>query len=185
MYALIMVNKMSNFEIKKCTDKDIEIVGAFYEETVRVMSETNTNYPLWHSDYPCTQSVKEATASGTQYFCTLNGKICGAFVINNEPGGAYEKGDWKADLNLGEYLIIHTLAVDQKMKGCGIGSRMVQYCIDHAVLGGYKAVRVDVVPTNIPAIRLYEKHGFTFAGEKDLERGIADIPTFSLYELNL
>lgn len=82
------------------------------------MNKTNTNYPLWRSDYPCSQSVKETTALGTQYFCALNGKICGAFVLNDTPGGAYEK------------------------------------------------------------------HGFTFAGEKDLERGIADIPTFSLYELN-
>ena len=176
---------MSNFEIKKCTDKDIEAVGAFYEETVRVMKETDTNYPLWQSDYPCTQSVKEAAALGEQYFCALDGKICGAFIINEDPRGAYEKGDWKADLNLGEYLVIHTLAVDQSMKGCGIGSRMVQFCIDYAKAGGYKSVRVDVVPINVPASRLYEKHGFTFAGEKDLERGIANIPTFLLYELNL
>ena len=176
---------MSNFEIKKCTDKDIEMVGTFYEDTVRIMNETNTNYPMWWSGYPCTQSVKETTASGAQYFCTLDGNICGAFVINDEPGGAYEKGDWKVDLNLGDYLVIHTLAVDQSMKGCGIGSLMVQYCIDHAKAIGYKAVRVDVVPTNIPAAKLYEKHGFTFAGEKDLERGIANIPTFLLYELNL
>ena len=69
------------------------------------------------------------------------------------------------------------------MKGLGIGSRMVQYCIDYAKASGYKAVRVDVVPSNIPACKLYEKHGFTFAGEKDLERFVY-IPTFVLYELN-
>ena len=176
---------MSNFEIKKCTDKDIETVGAFYEDTVRIMNETNTNYPMWWSGYPCMRSVKETTASGTQYFCTIDGKIYGAFVINDAPGGAYEKGDWKVDLDLGDYLVIHTMAVDQRMKGCGIGRLMVQYCIDHAKDSGDKAVRVDVVPSNIPSKKLYEKHGFTFAGEKDLERGIENIPTFLLYELNL
>lgn len=39
-------------------------------------------------------------------------------------------------------------------------------------------------PSNTPARRLYEKIGFTFAGEKDLLRGIEDIPEFALYELN-
>ena len=45
-------------------------------------------------------------------------------------------------------------------------------------------MRVDVVPGNYPAERLYKKLGFTFAGEKDLCRGIADIPLFRLFEYN-
>lgn len=42
-----------------------------------------------------------------------------------------------------------------------------------------------VVPGNVPAIRLYEKMGFTYAGTADLLRGIEDIPLFDLYEMNL
>ena len=61
---------------------------------------------------------------------------------------------------------------------------MVQFCIDKARNGGYKAVRLDIVPENIPARKLYEKSGFKFAGEKDLDRGFEDIPTFQLFELN-
>ncbi len=37
---------------------------------------------------------------------------------------------------------------------------------------------------NYPARQLYEKKGFTFAGDADLDRGIEEIPIFSLYELN-
>ena len=49
---------------------------------------------------------------------------------------------------------------------------------------GYKAFRTDIVPENIPARRFYEKNGFTYAGEADLERGIEDIPVFGLLEKN-
>lgn len=35
-----------------------------------------------------------------------------------------------------------------------------------------------------PARKLYEKNGFTYAGDVDLERGIEDIPVFSLFKLN-
>ena len=58
-------------------------------------------------------------------------------------------------------------------------------CIQYARKNGYKAIRLDVVPGNVPAIRLYEKMGFTYAGTADLLRGIEDIPLFDLYELNL
>ena len=66
-----------------------------------------------------------------------------------------------------------------------IGRFMVDYCTSKAQADGYKAVRLDVVPDNIPARKLYEKAGFRFAGEKDLQRGIEEIPTFALYERSL
>lgn len=66
----------------------------------------------------------------------------------------------------------------------GIGGYMVERCIGLAMSSGYKAIRIDVVPDNIPAINLYEQKGFTFAGTKDLLRNIDGIPLFSLYELN-
>ena len=43
---------------------------------------------------------------------------------------------------------------------------------------------MDVVPDNYPAQKLYTRLGFTFAGEKDLERGIPEIPAFRLFEYN-
>ena len=49
---------------------------------------------------------------------------------------------------------------------------------------GYKALRLDVVPDNIPARRLFEKNGFVYAGDADLGRGYDEIPVFSLYELS-
>ena len=45
-------------------------------------------------------------------------------------------------------------------------------------------LRVDIVPTNHPAKKLYEKNGFTYAGDVDMGRGIEGIPEFSLFEFN-
>ena len=46
-------------------------------------------------------------------------------------------------------------------------------------------MRLDVVPGNIPAERLYKKIGFKSAGTKDLKRNIPEVPVFDLFELNL
>ena len=61
---------------------------------------------------------------------------------------------------------------------------MVRFCVDKAKSNGFQALRVDIVPENLPAKKLYEKNGFTWAGDADLERGIENIPVFSLYEKN-
>lgn len=62
---------------------------------------------------------------------------------------------------------------------------MVDRCIDIARESRYKAVRLDAVPNNGPAICLYENKGFKYAGTKDLKRNVKAIPVFALYELVL
>ena len=41
------------------------------------------------------------------------------------------------------------------------------------------------MPDNEPARKLFEKNGFTYAGDADLELDPGDIPVFSLYEYNI
>ena len=65
-----------------------------------------------------------------------------------------------------------------------IGSFLVDNSVAFARRGGYKAVRLDIVPDNIPARRLYESKGFTSAGILDLRRDIPEIPLFEIFELN-
>ncbi len=176
---------MNNIKIKRCGLKDIELVGKFYDDEILYMDEYALNYPKWiYGTYPSKDSVRDAAKVGTQYFCTVGRRVCGAFVLDENPGGFYQNGDWKADLQPGEYLIIHALCVAHEFSGRGIGRSIVNYCIGYAKSVGYKAVRIDVVPDNFPAIRLYKKMGFTYAGEKDLGRNLKNIPTFALYEFN-
>lgn len=79
--------------------------------------------------------------------------------------------------------LCHTLATNPDVQGKGIGKQMVEFCIRYAKENGYKAIRLDVVPENIPSRRLYEKCGFHYIGDVDLEREIEEIPIFSMYEL--
>ena len=171
--------------IRRCRADEIPEAGAFYDRVVKHMDETGTNYPHWtYKIYPSAESAAAAEREGSLYVCLLNGRICGAFVANAEPGAPYEKGDWSVELSPGEFMVIHSLAVDHELAGRGIGSAMVRFCIELARSGGFRGIRLDVVPGNVPAIRLYEKAGFTFAGDRDLERGLEGVPVFSLYEFN-
>lgn len=82
-------------------------------------------------------------------------------------------------------MVIHALAVDPDSARTGIGKRMVEFCMKYAKDNGFKALRLDAVPKNTPARRMYERLGFGFAGEKDLKRYETGIPSFALYEFVL
>lgn len=111
--------------------------------------------------------------------------ILAAFALSAEPQGNYQKGNWSQTLEEGSYLVLHALAIDPKKQRRGIGTEIIQFCIAKAKKENYKAIRVDIVPTNHPARRLFEKNGFVYVGDVDLELGVGNIPAFSLYELNI
>lgn len=172
-------------KIRKCTLEDLEAVAGLYDRAVLRLLQT-VNYPKWeYGVYPSKISAEKAIKQGVQYQCEEDGRVLGAFILNEEPQGNYEKGSWTKDLRKGEYLVIHTLATDPVCQGKGVGKAMVEFCTGHAKALGYMALRIDVVPENLPARRLYERMGFSFAGEVDLDRNIPEIPTFALYERNL
>ena len=171
-------------QIRKCLEEDIVAVGAFYDRVVEFL-DAHVNYPKWqYKIYPNEDYVRQMTADGVQYLCEEDGKIIGAFVLNADPQGDYDKAPWSKDLPLGSYLVIHALAVEPTLHGKGTGTGVVRFCKDKARGEGYKAVRLDLVPTNTPASKLYEKNGFTYVGTMDLGRGVEEIPEFSLYEFN-
>ncbi|MBQ9827306.1 MAG: GNAT family N-acetyltransferase [Lachnospiraceae bacterium] len=172
-------------EIRKCRKEDVKETGEFYDMTVRWL-DCHINYPKWiYKIYPSEDSAGRMAEAGEQYICIDDGRITGAFVLNTDPQGDYEKGSWRRDVPRGSYLVIHAMAVDPALHGQGIGSEILQYCRQTADAGGYKALRADAVPDNLPVKRMLEKNGFTHAGDADLGRGLAEIPVFSLYELNL
>lgn len=172
-------------EIRLCGDGDVQAVGAFYDTVVAWLDANGVNYPKWtYGEYPSERSARACIAQGTQYACVDGAQIVGAFVLNDAPEANYQKGDWTKPLADGEYMVLHAFAIDPAHYGQGLGTAVVRFAAKTAQERGYKALRLDTVPDNLPACRLYEKLGFRYAGTYDLDRGLAHIPLFSLFELN-
>lgn len=171
-------------DFKKCENAELQRVLDFYRHVVQRL-KASVNYPKWGVHHPSVEDLTGACDRGELYVCTEDGEVCGAVVLNEDPEGYYEAGDWSKTLSRGEFLVIHLLASDPDIRNKGIGGLLVDRCVDIARKGGYKAVRLDVVPCNEPAINLYKSKGFTYAGTKDLKRDIKAIPVFALYELVL
>ena len=172
-------------QIRKCREADVAATGAFYDDVV-LWLDHHINYPKWmYKIYPSESWVKQMTEAGEQYICVDGKKIVGAFVLNADPQGNYRKGNWSLDLPDGAYMVLHALAISPELQERGLGVEVVRFCTEKAKADSYRAIRLDIVPGNIPAKKLYEKTGFRYVVDADLERGIPHIPTFSLFELNL
>lgn len=172
-------------QIRKCLEADVIPAGKFYDSVVTWL-ESTINYPRWiRNVYPSVETVRAMTKEGSQYICVNGEKIIGAFALNTSPQGSYWKGQWKRTVDDGSYMVLHAMAADPAIHRQGTGSEIIRFCIGRAKSQGYKAIRIDVVPDNYPARALFEKNGFTYAGDADLELNIGNIPVFSLYELNL
>ncbi len=171
--------------VRLCLPCETDLVGAFYDGVVGDLVE-HINWPKWtYKVYPSTAFVKQMTVQNSQFVCTLNGKLVAAFVLNEDPQGAYDRANWSKRLSDGEYLVCHAVAVSPEMQNKGVGRQIVDFCKKFAADRGYKAIRLDVVPGNLPAKKLYENCGFRYRGDVDLLRGYQDIPLFSMYEYNL
>lgn len=179
-----MTERDGTGEIRKCGEADILRTAAFYDRVILYL-DSHTNYPRWiRHIYPSEKSVREMTGTGAQYIRVQGGEIAGAFALNTDPQGAYQTGAWKRNLPEGSYLVLHALAIDPARQRRGIGSEILRFAAERAKSEGYRALRADIVPENVPARRLFEKNGFTHAGDADLRRNIGSVPVFSLYELN-
>ena len=173
-------------EIRKCIVDEAKAVGAFYDEIIKFMDNNGVNYPKWlYKIYPTTNYVIDAARIGNQFICADGEKILAAFVLSENPEGDYSKGAWSKNLAEGEYLVLHSLAVASDFQQQGLGKKIVEYCISYATEKNYRALRLDIVPSNFPARKLYETCGFQFVGAADLGRTFSGIPQFCLYERNL
>ena len=171
-------------EFIKCGMDRFGEVCEFYDKVVEHLNNT-INYPKWDDGHPCAQGIESSISKGEQYIVTDDGAIVGATVLNDDPEGYYEAGEWRTELGRGGYMCVHLFGVLPSCKRSGVGSYMLVECIKLAKSMGYKEIRLDTVPDNTPAIGLYTKNGFTYAGTKDLRRDIPQIPVFNLYQLEL
>lgn len=60
---------------------------------------------------------------------------------------------------------ITNVSVLPEFSGKGIGSELLSRCIDHAIKGNYREIRLEVNKANTKAISLYRKNDFVQTGE--------------------
>ena len=174
-----------DFIIRKAVPEDFKKTVDFYHCLIDSMK--NAEYrPLWEKDvYPTREFIHDSIEKNELFVMTDNDLIIGSVVLNHHCEAGYSKVQWKVSAAASEIMIVHILAVSADYQGKGLAKKMVEYSIEYGKSRGMKAIRLDVLPANIPAKNLYTRMGFIYMDTIQLFYEDTGLIDFLLYEYPL
>ena len=114
-------------------EMDIPRIGSAYEDP-----EINNMYESYQSNRSIYFVVEE------------NNKILGGAGINQLKNG---------DVNICE---LQKMYFHKSIRGRGIGDKMIELCLNFAVVSNYKKCYIETMPNMVDAQKLYIKKGFKY-----------------------
>ena len=139
--------------IRRMTENDWNDLTTFYRAVVSQM--TADKLAIWDEAYPVC-CLEEDIENGRLYGLLDKDGIAAAFALCKEADGADTLG-WNGN---GRAMYLDRLAVRVSSRGRGIGARALLEARQLCRMHGAEWLRLFVVRENLPAIALYEKHGF-------------------------
>ncbi len=171
----------------------MELVPAYDFETVKsryidVIDHTAgiKQYAGWeYGKHPTEQGLRSYIENGEMYLLLVQGDIAGMVVVVMSQGQEYEAVSWAEKLENHEVATLHLLAVCPEYQGRSLGSVILDLVGELAKRHGKKALRLDVMESNLPAQRMYEKAGFVYRGKQHWYAENTGWTDFLLYEKEL
>ena len=138
---------MNDIVIRKIKPEDNKKIAEIIRE---VLTEFGGNRPnTAYSDYDTDHMFEAYQGKNEIYFVVeVDGVLVGGSGIKLLIG------------NDGEICELQKLYVNSKIRGLGIGKRLVKKCLEFATDAGYKKCYLETFPNMAAAISLYKKFGF-------------------------
>lgn len=163
------------FELCKLTDYDIDKSYNLIMNVTKTMQDEGINQ--WDSIYPDKAIIEYDIQGGNAYGYFYDFLLAGYIALNDEYPPEYDSIAWKYK---GKSLIVHRLAVAEEYQRKGIGMTLMNFAISYAKENLYDTIRLDAYAVNKCSNALYNKLGFSKAGEIVFRTGL-----FYCYELSL
>lgn len=126
----------------------------------------------WQKGYPKREDWISGINKREAFKAEFNGVIAGVFCITTEPEDTYENidGNWLTGNNQ-NYITIHRICVADEYLKMGVCTEILNYSFEVGKNKGYKSIRIDTHPLNIPMKKLLLKEGFAECGDLFLTYG--------------
>lgn len=167
--------------VKKAAASDLPAVAGLYGSVCDDLQGRPYN-PGWSRDgFPTVDCAREYLEKGILLLALEDGEPAGSVGLTKNPSA--EEGFPGAPAIDDRIWYIHVLAVHPEHQRRGISSMLLFAAGDHARGLGADTLRLYVWEGNYPAIRAYEKHGFSCV-QQGVDIGLAEfgLARFSLYE---
>lgn len=172
-------------ELRTANENEWKKVKAFYWQLIEQM-DSALYKPGWKKGiYPTDEFLMDSIRNKELYVLLSESNHMASMILNNKCTDGYEKIHWNITATPQEINVVHALGVLPDYQGQGIAKLMVQEAIRTAKENGQKAVRLDVLSTNIPAQKLYSDMGFNYMDTIQLFYEDTGSTNYLLYEYTL
>ncbi len=118
----------------------------------------------WQDGYPNPGTVQEDIEKASGFVLAEEGNIIAfcALIVNDEPAYDNIDGAW---LTNGDFLVVHRVAVSDKVAGKGIATRLFKSIEQYAITQNIPSIKVDTNFDNPAMLKILEKLQYTYCGE--------------------
>jgi GNAT superfamily N-acetyltransferase len=118
----------------------------------------------WQDGYPNLATVQTDIGNGWGFVLEDETRIIAysALIKNDEPAYDNINGAW---LTHGDFLVVHRIAVSDRVAGKGIATRLLKKIEEYAITQQVPSIKVDTNFDNPAMLRILEKLGYSYCGE--------------------
>lgn len=164
---------------------DLATVRENYIEVIEHTKDMNIHARWIYGLHP-TDSMIQSYIDRQEMYLFMDGKnIAGMIAVTMYQGEDYHEVLWSQDLKDDEVACLHILAVPPAYQGKGVSKKMMAEIISFINENGKKALRLDVLASNTPARRMYERLRFEYRGKQNLYAENTGWTDFLFYEFSV
>jgi len=148
--------------LRKTTIDDISAVMEIIEQGKAYLKSNGIDQ--WQNGYPNESVIKEDIINEYGYVLEYEDKIVGTVALSFDGEPWYDDitdGEW---LTLGEFLVIHRLAVSSDVRGTDIASEIIRQAEKLCAQRGVSSIKIDTHEDNIIMQKFVKKNGFKYCG---------------------
>ena len=151
-------------KIRLATEKDLAVIMDIVGQAQEYFRSQGIDQ--WQNHYPTEEVFLADMKLGESFVVEEDGRVVGTFMASFREDPTYRVivgGGWQYE---GVYAVIHRVAMDNRVKGMGFGSRIVEFMTDRCLNREEPVyvLRGDTHRDNRSMQRLFEKNGYRHAG---------------------
>ena len=148
--------------LRKSNLSEHSIIWEIIQQAIHQRKEDGSQQ--WQNGYPNPQTILDDINNGFAYVLIENNVILAyvAIIFEIEPAYTEIEGKW---LTNDEYVVIHRVAVSNKIKGKGMATLLFKMIEDLSLRNKVYSIKVDTNFDNVPMLKILEKLKYTYCGE--------------------
>ena len=149
-------------ELRKATSGDAGMIWEILQQAIERRRLDGSQQ--WQDGYPNPATVQNDIEKGWGYVLLSDDEIAayGALIPDYEPAYDAIQGQW---LTHGRFLVIHRVAVTNKVTGKGFATAFFKEAEAVAKARNINSIKVDTNFDNAPMLHILKKLGYTYCGE--------------------